>query len=1299
MKLLGGIYQDTNLSDQPEDKAFFVKNAVSNVKIGALNNENGFKYSNINDKTNIAVNSKIPLGYTVIGAISLMDQIVIFSTDNINGEIGIYNLKADSYSTKLNSTELTFSITAPIEGTWTINALGELIIGWVDNKNSPRVLNLDKVPNPFSINKIEIFKKLETAILDSYTLATGGSFLAGAYYPYYRYLNYSGDSTQWLSLNYLILTETTNNTSITLNLTHVDVKYDLIEIAFYYKTGSTSYERVFKQIIITSNLLTTTITGNETFTDLTQGDLLIPSLEYSTANTCVELSKRLTLGNLKSNANLKYQKYACNIKLKWYSNILDYLSFPNQVKDKGYQHDEVMSFFIRFKLLNGNYSQSFHIPGPKYTDFNPSVADINAVDSNAKNYQIIDYSVPTTINANSCKGTFSYWENQDEYYPKENLPEYNKEEFNGAFDYDGVAILNGRNLLEEECATGTGDGKKGKVKHFKFPSLGTTWTYYNTAFPTSYGLSALDQLGLIVDVDSIFIPDDIADLIQGYEICYGERTINNQTIFAQDYCITGGVKNGVSTQYVTTGCNFGSSYGATAGSHVDKVWDAVYNHSFDLLYNANDSVNHFFPAIKPTHAKFNFDIFGVSSYAPSAAYNWGDVNDLVDSTRVSMTTQSVGGTSSVKYTGSNNLKKIKGSGYVEHHTIVNISGVTKQVDNFIGASSYFLELESEVPFKYTDVPYLIKTLVPLEEKIIAFEGITTYVNHRSANYNLFTLKNNIYEKFTEQNLITTSKTFTTETGEQIIYGGDTFLSICCSNVYGVLLADKISDVYAQDHIRGYHWYVAETRSSDNRRVNAVISTNPLDQGNYKAFYNLTNYNNLKVGILGGGISFVGTARYDYNPNYSLTLNRFVGSIFDPNNKFSNNFPNRVIRSLIQNTDTKSLAWMDFKASDHYDVRRNRGEIIAVRQSTEGRLFIQCVQALFITNNKTTLSTTEVQLKLGSGDIFDIEPIEIVYDNNGYIGSQHRESCIMSRLGYCTVDSLQGKIFLVSSNGDSPREISLQGIRNFCLSYLRDVPNNLNYQGVTNIMTAYDYLYNRLMIVVKNSTKSFTISYSPDLNDGQGGWLSFHDYIPDLIYSTRHNTLSFKKDYTNENNLYIHNIGTNKGVYYKEGVTNVIKPFIVIPVFNTIDGKGKYAKKIFQSIYWKTEVKNTIAKYLETFNSVNIWNDYQCSEETSLVFDSTIGEGNIRSLHNYWHYNQLRDILIHSPIGENDFSVFLKDLFNNYDIITTAIDPTKDDFEQKRFAHTFIAARLLYNNLTNSEFSLLDISTKAIVTAK
>lgn len=1310
MKLNNGIWQDSNLVDQPNGSPFYGKNGVQISKIGSRNNENGFKFSNINEKASLTIGNKIPETFQPIGTIGMESKIIVFSTNNIGSEIGIYDSISDTYKTLINDSSLGFSLDHPIEGTWTANFKGETVISWTDNYNPIRVLNTDIIPSPFNTNKIDIFKNAKVPVNNdlspfNYTVNVGGNFTGtGAFFPYIQYRNYQGDATAWIPVENIVFTDGANQ-SITLTFNNIDQNYDTITIAFYYILNDVVYEREFRTVAIASTSITTTITGFESFIDLTQGTLLIPSLDYRTARTVTEISKQLAAANLTSATPIKYQKYACNIKLYWRSEIISYDTFSTAREDKGYCHDEIMSYYIRFRLLNGNYTEAFHIPGPSLDGFN--VNDLNQIitinGDNIKAYQINDFATITnTTNNDNCEGNFSYFENLDEVYPVKGLTDPKLEEFNGAFDYNGNPIIGGRNLITETCLNGTG-----KVKHHKFPSLQTHWEYYRSKGHSEYGLSKLDRLGLIVDTDTIFIPIDIQAQIQSYEIFYADRNLANQTIIAQDLALLCGQANGsgLGERNLSTGCNFGT-LGATGSSfdNMELRYDILRNHSFDLFANKNASTQHAFPAISPSHVKFNFNIKSPFVYGTTQI---GKHNNSGES--IFVATRADNGSSTEKYTGANSIKKIKAYNYVGCNTITTVKNADFNPDNRLQEGCFWMQLFDNVPFFNQNLwPAGDLDYVSTDGSGIS-SGINLYTEQgadtqKSANYNLFVLKPNVYEKFTDQDLIGTGYIFKLgTTGRQLTWGGDIFLTIQCVNTYGIWYYNQIYDNPNDglQGIKGYHFYIAESINSASKRRNYVpVSGNSYN--NFGVYYTPFAGNQEEIWdklVLNDGIDAQTDYRYDYNYEFSSSLNKITSSVFNPNNAFSNRFPNRIIRSLAQNNDTKELAWSIFKVNDYYDIRRNRGEITNIEQFQANRLLIHTTQALFITINRTELATDSVKVTLGTSDLFSNEPEEIIFTDKGSLGLQHRDAGIVTPMGYFFIDGSAKKSFLVTgSSSQDIKEISAQGLRNFFLDGLQSISNDYNSLGISKIVSGYDVVNNRIIVCVKNGQKTFTISYTNNLAEGQGGWAFFHDYFPDLICSTRYDILSFKKDITNESNLYIHNRGTQKGIYYKESLTNQIpKSFFIDVIFNayqiTQNGKKETSlNNIFQSIRFKTECQNIISKYLETFTHITVRTEYQCSGRIPVQFIDEIGEGNLRKTEDYWKFNKFRDLVRHDPNNPNDFQTFVQDIYNQYDVISSSLDFNKDEFEQKRFTHPYIIVRFEYDNVNNSEISLIECDT-------
>jgi hypothetical protein len=127
-------YTDTFIGDGLYTHA---RNAVNNShdgQVGIIGNEP----SNI-----LCVN----LPYTMIGCIHLTDdQWVIFTTDDINSEIGIFDESDCSYKKLVNSSCLNFKKSHLITGAYRKRFDCERLIYWDDGVNPTRTMDIDNVP-------------------------------------------------------------------------------------------------------------------------------------------------------------------------------------------------------------------------------------------------------------------------------------------------------------------------------------------------------------------------------------------------------------------------------------------------------------------------------------------------------------------------------------------------------------------------------------------------------------------------------------------------------------------------------------------------------------------------------------------------------------------------------------------------------------------------------------------------------------------------------------------------------------------------------------------------------------------------------------------------------------------------------------------------------------------------------------------------------------------------------------------------------------------------------------------------
>jgi hypothetical protein len=106
-----GLFVDCSEANQPQGSYLFAKNIVVDPNsFGIVENENGF----------VDLDELTP--YTLIGVVPVTNnQVVVFSTDNTDSEIGIITLGATgtptaSYDVVYNDVDLNFSTTKPIQG-------------------------------------------------------------------------------------------------------------------------------------------------------------------------------------------------------------------------------------------------------------------------------------------------------------------------------------------------------------------------------------------------------------------------------------------------------------------------------------------------------------------------------------------------------------------------------------------------------------------------------------------------------------------------------------------------------------------------------------------------------------------------------------------------------------------------------------------------------------------------------------------------------------------------------------------------------------------------------------------------------------------------------------------------------------------------------------------------------------------------------------------------------------------------------------------------------------------------------
>ena len=392
----------------------------------------------------------------------------------------------------------------------------------------------------------------------------------------------------------------------------------------------------------------------------------------------------------------------------------------------------------------------------------------------------------------------------------------------------------------------------------------------------------------------------------------------------------------------------------------------------------------------------------------------------------------------------------------------------------------------------------------------------------------------------------------TTPGWDYVYGGSDITLGGEDHVVKVILS---FDIESRSNIKARYSGVNDYQKVFNLQTMSDVVTDPIFNIPYK-------YDN-----------FINTPE---GKGYSLSCNNdgYDNIIYDKELDTKFNYFNRIIRSVVNNTESKGIAWRTYNALDYKDlpIERGAGKII---EADERAVYIQQEYALFIAIVRDMLSNTPGNdTFLGESDLFDRAPLELLYDKNGYIGSDNRFGAIMTPMGYIVVDTVLKNIFLVKLT--QVKKLNDPDIEQWFRDNLTSgLINPYIKQGISLL---YDDKIKSIFLTQQGGIIDFTIHYNFTRN---GGWLSFHEYIVEGYISNRLAT------YVISNNKIYKRNANNKGIF----LDTTIHESFVIYIYNN---QFEVFKQIL-GISWDTFIKNNgRVVYDSTIDSIMIYNDTQCT---------------------------------------------------------------------------------------------------------
>jgi hypothetical protein len=495
----------------------------------------------------------------------------------------------------------------------------------------------------------------------------------------------------------------------------------------------------------------------------------------------------------------------------------------------------------------------------------------------------------------------------------------------------------------------------------------------------------------------------------------------------------------------------------------------------------------------------------------------------------------------------------------------------------------------------------------------------------------------------------------------------------------------------------------------------------------------------------------------YQDHYSAVQDLRVTIPFPKRDVSTSLFPNRVIRSLIQDGSFAD-PYRYFLAFDYKDFAVNKGEIVNIF-NLNALLYIHTENSLFRTKGKQNLELSDAtQAYIGSGDLFAQEPDEFVQSVEGYLGLQNKFGSLVTKDGYIFVARKARKIFMV---GDKISDLTELGMNSWARE---NIPFTLETYGwnadkgdsdaTTNLfgfIVTYDPLFKRTLITKREliPTSDFEyyyrrgdLTYNPATNwfeifreslpkraDGTllvengwtisfshtlSAWASRHSYTPKMYGYTSEYMYSF-----DSNSIYEHSDISNPGNFYGLTYNFEIDCIFTGEVRRTQQGvmSTKEASKLYSSFGYTADVfqklnivSQPIQQFDPGFTSYYVYNTTQISGEETIKYLS-----NIRKVDTEWTLNNFRDLASIAPntnlnVGQVTVSGKLyRETFTTRDtqqmfISEGVINPDYMDYnklwyDRKKFVDRFVGIRLIYNNSTRNLINLYGVTAASRVSAR
>lgn len=401
----------------------------------------------------------VEIPYTVIGTVHLTDdQWIIFSTDDTNSEIGIFDESACSYSAlrspdnnPINFNCLGFKKTNLITGVSRRRFDCDRIVYFDDGLNPTRTLDVNNVPviqncaippggtcqictevitagkATLNCEAIRIAPFVTHPCINIKRGEVSGTLPNGSYQAAIAYLINGSRVTDYLGLSEVqsVWTHENTNSSLEITIDSIDPDYEEFELVILSNINNQSVAKKMGTYSTTQGTIYVDRWSGE-FVTVSVSDIILRTEPIEKSDALYSVGKYLLRVGSYSKFKFNYQPLANQINAKWVAVEYPADYYVKQNNATGYMRDEVYSFFIRFIYNTGEYSESYHIPGRPSTLADTSfVTGGDAFEGTLQKWKVYNTATVTSTTSSQpsylnggqiiASGQMGYWESTERY--------------------------------------------------------------------------------------------------------------------------------------------------------------------------------------------------------------------------------------------------------------------------------------------------------------------------------------------------------------------------------------------------------------------------------------------------------------------------------------------------------------------------------------------------------------------------------------------------------------------------------------------------------------------------------------------------------------------------------------------------------------------------------------------------------------------------------------------------------------------------------------------------------------------